>query len=170
MKSLILLLFFNWFYLKSYSQVKFDIDKGKYKGNIIKNDSNTRDFLFLFFDNDSFELYTPKSDIIYSFEYNLKKKLKKANKKRECQNGITCPIIHRNLPKYYRKYAGVVNKKTNQRFLIVSFKLKKYVSSNEMALNKKFYNNFDDGCSQVFLVLYDIENNRIAKLFVDCEK
>ena len=64
--------------------------------------------------------FTPTSEEIRVFEKKLRKKIKTLNKYRTNQGFDMGPIVHRNLPSYFRQYIGLINE-FGERIIFVHF-------------------------------------------------
>jgi hypothetical protein len=93
-----------------------------YKGTIFTEKYPFQNLVI--FDIDSTQRFTPSIEEIEIVEGLLRRQLKAVNKRRPNQQSGK-PVLHRNLPKYFRQYIGFINKK-GDKTIHVNFHWNRY--------------------------------------------
>ncbi|MCZ8090007.1 MAG: hypothetical protein O9282_04610 [Flavobacterium sp.] len=118
------------------------------------------------------ERFTPTEKEVQKFEKELRCKLKEINKSRVNQQK-SCPVIHRNLKKYFRQYSGFIDN-SGKKYLLVNFLWSDNFKENT---NDEFYNELGDwrkhwqiwfdGCSHFWNVKYYLETDTLFDLQIN---
>lgn len=116
---------------------KIGVKIKKIRGTIFNNNYPFRNFYVS--DVDSTKRWVPDKKDIELAEKILRQHIKEINKDRPNQVG-GCPLIHRNLNKYYRQYVGITNNK-GQKVIHINFYWDRY------SLWDKIMGDYDDRLS-----------------------
>jgi len=141
--------------MNSYGQTPILIKGRGYKGAILVPDSAHRsDVLVLNDTGFSVERYVLSIEQIKWADRGLKSKIKAAMIRENYSTKweLGCPVPYKNLRRYYRKYSGLVNPNTNEKFMIIYFQLKRTATRKDRLKNDDF-RHLDDGCTENFRLI-----------------
>ena len=127
-----------------------------FEGYIFEKDCDNKGVL-----NNEYLLFTPSEDEVIQAEKLLVNKIKDLNTKRYNQ-GKRCPVIHRNMKKYYRQYIGYINE-DDEKIIWINFIWKNQSPKN---WNKEIII-VDDGCSFYWQVKVNLNSKNLFDLFVN---
>lgn len=103
------------------------------------------------------ERYTPTENDISEAERLIKEQLIKINTSLENQFA-SCPIIHKNLPNYYRQYIGYINSK-GEKIIWINFIWKEKADVNKL---KTDIVETLDGCSYFWNIEVNISKGELS--------
>jgi hypothetical protein len=116
--------------------------------------------------------FTPLKEDIEIFEKNLKKQIRSINKLKPNQGKDLGPIIHKNLGKYIRQYAGHLDK-NGDRLLLVNF-IRKPNFFNRLFGIYDFTKDWQeqwitilDGGSNYWTIEYNLDNGNFQNFYVN---
>lgn len=156
--------------LFSVDNSRIGVKTNKSRGTIFNNNYPFRNFYVS--EVDSVTRWTPDKSEIELVEEILRQKIKKINKNRINQNR-GCPVIHRNLNKYFRQYVGIRNNK-GQKVIHINFYWDRYglwdrvrgYSDERLSFDSGYAMVFD-GCSYYWQVDVNLEEKKLSGFSVN---
>jgi hypothetical protein len=149
---------------------KIGVQFNKTRGTIFKNNYPFRNFNVS--DIDSTFRWTPDKKDIELAEKILRQNISEMNKNSPNQFG-SCPIIHRNLNKYFRQYVGIENIK-GQKVIHINFYWDRYSSldrvkgySDSRLSFKSDYAIVFDGCSYYWQINVNLDEKSLSDFRVN---
>ncbi len=149
---------------------KIAVKINKVRGTVFNNNYRFRNFYVN--DVDSTTRWIPDKKDIELAEKILKQQIKKINKNRLNQVG-NCPVIHRNLNKYFRQYVGIRNNK-GQKIIHINFYWDRYslwdrikgYSDHRLSFDSDYVMVFD-GCSYYWQINVNLDEKTLSNLGVN---
>jgi hypothetical protein len=113
---------------------------------------------------DSLNRFTPNKEQIIKLENQLQSQIKSINQTRPNQYK-GCPVIDKNLGKYWRQYVGYINPDGNQ-IVVVNFIWKSKDFRDKIS---KGYLEVLDGCSRYWSIQYNLQTGEFFRFMVNGE-
>lgn len=117
--------------------------------------------------------FTPSEEDILKAEIILENKIKEINTPNMINQGGNCPIIHKNLMKYFRQYSGELNTK-NEKIININMLWNRFPFwhkilgyEDQRDKYKKGYYFVNDGCSYYWQISINISTERIELFTVN---
>ncbi len=159
MKQHFILLALLFFYISAFTQTTNKIVEGKnYKGVIFFEGNKLRP-------QDTVSRWTPSNVEIEELENKLLSFMQKQSKKTIINQGGNCPIIHENLNKYIRQYAGYLSPNREKIIYVNCFWYDKddpFSKGWENKLIQVF-----DGCSYYWQITYNVKKQTFSGFSVN---
>lgn len=132
-----------------------------------------KDYDLIFLTGNEVIRFDPTKEDLLKAEIILKDNIKERNKSQMMNQGDDCPIIHRNLNKYFRQYFGVINNKGEKIIHInmlwdrSSMRERIWGSAYDRDKYYKEYTIILDGCSYYWYVTINLATEKIESLWVN---
>lgn len=148
-----------------------NISKTKYKstcGIVLE-----KDYVYLFPDEFNGTRFTPNEEDILKAEIILENKIKETNTPNMMNQGDNCPIIHKNLKKYFRQYSGELNTK-NEKIIYIKMLWNRFPFWHKVLGYEDQRDKYEtgyyfvlDGCSYYWQISINISTEKIELFTVN---
>lgn len=156
--------------MKTGSSNLIGVKSNRFKGTIFKDSYPFKHFNVA--DIDSTKRLTPTKKDIAEAEKILKEQIRSLNKSTTNQYG-NCPVIHRNLNKYFRQYVGFYDADGN-KMIHINFLWDRYSLKDRLLGYAAPENSYDDdyaivfdGCSNYWQVNINLTTKKASDLQVN---